>query len=438
MKYSISSIIFLLNLLLFMRTYPQQATENILTLDGAIKLTLNNQPLLKQALEQVNAAEAKIKEQKSYYYPRIDGDLGYIRIGPVPTIEFLGHNFELAPANNYNANISISQLVYDFGKRNAFLELSKTYQLSAMDKIKLIKNNLAYQTIQSYYTILLLERSTDVSNEQISTLEKHLDLTQKKVASGSATDFDILTTKVKIADAQNRKTDIDNALTKQNLTLNSLIGWPSNSPFHLVGEFHVDSSVVDLESLLHEAFNQRPEMRLAKDAHKNAMVTRKVASLTDRPNLGVLASYGFKNGYQPDLNEMVGNWTAGIQASVPIFDGNLRNARVEVAEANVKVSEEEIQELQRTLKLEVEQAVADLEASRFKIKTSKVQVEHAEQAVARARNQYQDGVITNLDLIDAETSLARAKLMYLQVVYQNVLSYQNLRKATGTIIDYND
>lgn len=435
MKLRIFSIIIFMNLILLINLYAQQTGQSSLSLNEAINLALSNQPLIEQALDQADAAEAKINQQKSYFYPRVEGDLTYIRIGPVPTIEFSGHNFELAPADNYNADVSASHLLYDFGKRSAILELMKSYKLSAIDKIELIKNNLAYQTIQIYYTILFLEKSIDVNEEQIRTLQKHLELTGKKVESGSATDFDILTTQVKVAGAQNQKTDIENALNKNKLALNSLFGRPSDSPLYLTGELKIDSSAFNLESLIDEAYAGRPEMKLAQDAGMNAEISRKVAALADRPNLSLMANLGVKNGYQPDLNDPVVNWAAGVHASVPIFNGNLKKAQVAEAEAKMKSSADEINALKRKIKLEVEQAAADLQANRSKIKTSEVQVDHAKQAVSRAGSQYKDGVITNLDLIDAETSLAQAKLMYLQVVYQNVLSHYNLKKAVGSMVE---
>ena len=434
MKFRISSILVFLNLIFFINLYAQKNEQNNLSLNEAINLTLNNHPLLEQALDQADAAEAKINQQKSFYYPRVEGDLTYVRIGPVPSIEFNGHSFELAPANNYNANISASQLVYDFGKRSTILELVKSYKLSALDKIDLIKNNLIYQTIQTYYTILFLEKSLDVNNEQILTLQQHIELTGKKVESGSATDFDILTTQVRVADAQNQKTDIENALHKQIIALNGLFGRPSESPVNLTDELKIDSSAFDLESLINKAYTDRPEMKLAQDAEKNAEISKKVARLNDRPNLSMMASLGVKNGYQPDLNDPTVNWTAGVHASIPIFNGNLKKAKVAEAEANMKSSAEEINVLKRKIKLEVEQAAADAEANRSKIKTTEIQVEHALQAVSRAGSQYRDGVITNLDLIDTETSLAQARLMYFRVVYQNILSRYNLKKAVGDFI----
>jgi outer membrane protein TolC len=428
-------LIFLFISLFSLNIYSQQIPGDSLSLSEAIKLTLNNHPLLQQALGQVNAAEARINQQNSFYYPKVEGQASYTRIGPIPSIDFGGLSFKLAPANNYDAHVSASELVYDFGRRDAMLELSRSYKLSAEDKIDLIKNNLTYQTVAAFYTILFLKKDIDVKNEQINTLEKHLNITNKKVESGSATDFDALTTQVRIADAQNQKIDIENELNKQEINLKNLFGWDSNKPLNLSGQFKVDSSAHNIESLLNEAFNKRPEIKLAKDAENSAKVSKQVASLTDKPNLSVLASYGFKNGYEPNLDVLRGNWAAGINASIPIFNGNLKDAKVEEAEANLKSTSANTLELQRTIKAEVEQAYADLRANILKLKTSELQVQHAELAVSRAEIQYRDGVITNLDLIDAETSLAQAKLMYFQIIYNNVLSYYNLKKAVGDVVE---
>ena len=435
MNYRIILITLLLSLTMFVNGYSQQAIDDSLTLQQAVKLTLTNQPLLKQAAEEINAAEAKIKEQNSYYYPRVNGNISYTRIGPIPTIEFGGIGFTLAPDNNYDAHISASQLVYDFGKRDALLDLVKSYKLSSEDKLNLIKNNLSYQAVQAFYTILFTEKSIKVKDEQINTLKKHIELANKKVQSGSATDFDVLTTEVRVASAENQKIDLENALNKEKIYLKSLLGWSSDKELNLSGKFKIDTSLFNSESLIQEAFQKRVEMKLARDAEKSAMVTKQVASLTDKPTLSIIASYGFKNGYEPNLDVLRGNWAAGINASIPIFNGNLRDAKVEEADANLKSSSAKILELERTIKSQVEQAATNLKASRSKIKTSELQVKQAKDAVSRAEVRYRDGVITNLDLIDAETSLAEAELLRLRVSYENIVNTYSLMQAVGNNIE---
>lgn len=109
----------------------------------------------------------------------------------------------------------------------------------------------------------------------------------------------------------------------------------------------------------------------------------------------------------------------------------MRDAKVEEADAIVKSSSANILNVEKDIKVDVEQALADVKASNLKISTTEVQVEQAIEAVSRADSQYRYGVITNLDLIDSETSLAQARLLYLQAQYQNVISYYKLKKAVG-------
>jgi outer membrane protein TolC len=66
-----------------------------------------------------------------------------------------------------------------------------------------------------------------------------------------------------------------------------------------------------------------------------------------------------------------------------------------------------------------------------KIKTSALQVEQAKEALAIATVRYESGVITNLDLLDAETALAQSELLYLEALYQQVISGYALERAIG-------
>lgn len=435
MNYRTIFITLLLTLFMLNSGYAGQADEDFLTLQKAIQLTLTNHPLLRQAVEEINAAEAKIKEQNSFYYPRVNGDISYTRIGPIPKIEFGGTSFELAPDNNYDAHISASQLIYDFGKRSALMDVVKSYKLSSEDKLNLIKNNLGYQTVKAFYAVLFLERSIKVKDKQIDTLKKHIELANKKVQSGSATDFDVLTTKVKGAAVENEKIDLENVLNKEKIYLKSLLGWPSNRKLNVSGEFKEDSTLADKGQLIDEALQKRPEMKLARDAEKSATASKQLASVMDNPTLSAMASFGFRNGFVPNLDVLRGNWAVGINASIPIFNGNLKEAKVEEAAAYLKFSSEKILELERTIKTQVEQAVADLKSSRSKLETSEIQVEQAEAALSRAEIRYRDGVITNLDLIDAETSLSEAELLRLRVLYENVINTYSLRETVGYEID---
>jgi outer membrane protein TolC len=411
-----------------------QSMQDSLTVKNVIDLTINNYPLIQQAEEKINVAEAKIKEQQSSLYPVIDVNASYSRIGPVPVIAFGSEQFELFPADNYNINVSLFHTLYDFGKRDALIDFTKSLKQSEIDNVDLVKSALAFQTVQIFYSILLLEKSIAVKDTDIVNLNDHLLFTYKKVETGSATDFDVLTTKVRISNAENQKLDLQNLLDKQIVQLKKLTGIPYESDTKLKGNFSLNQFFVNKDSLLEIAFKQRPEIKLALDQENNTHLIKEIASLGNMPSLNVNFSYGLKNGYIPNLDVLRGNWAAGIGVSVPIFNGFRTSASLEEADANIKVSETHTLQIKNDITSEVQQAVEDLKTKLNKISTTKIQVSYAQESINRANVQYKNGVVTNLDLLDSENSFEQAQLQYLRAVYDAIISSYNLKKAVGDVI----
>ena len=131
------------------------------------------------------------------------------------------------------------------------------------------------------------------------------------------------------------------------------------------------------------------------------------------------------------MNKLEANWIAGVQLEVPVFNGFLTRHKKSASYASLLAAREYSSNVERQVKADVKQAIADFEAAEEKVKTSEVQVEYAEAALSIARSRYNIGVITNLDLLDAQTSVARAKLMYLKAQYGAVSSGYELNRATG-------
>ncbi|MEJ2104577.1 MAG: TolC family protein [Ignavibacteriaceae bacterium] len=411
-----------------------QINKDSLSVADAVELTLKNYPLIKQATESINVAEARIKEQQSILYPVVNAEASYTRIGPIPTINFGPELFELAPPNNYDAHVSVYHTLYDFGKRDALVDLTKSYKKSAIDNVDYVKSNLAFQTVQTFYSILLLQRSIAVKDTDISNLNKHLAFTKKRFETGSATDFDVLTTQVRISNAENQKLDLKNILQKQIILLKKLTGIPYDSTADLSGSFYLNSINIDKDSLVAIALHQRPEIILAMDSENSARMQQNVAGLGNMPSFNIMLSYGLKNGYMPNLDVLRGNWVAGVDVSVPIFDGFRTASSEEEADANLKVSQQHTSQVTKDVISDVQQAVEDLEIKMSKVATTKIEVSYAEVSIQRANAQYKNGAATNLDVLDAEASLSQARLKYLQSLYEAIISNYNLKKAVGDAI----
>ena len=417
-----------------MLNYAQAEKPEVLTLTRAIQLTINNYPLIKQQQEKIKAVDYKVEQQKSFYNPLVEGQASYARIGPLPSFSFGGEALILAPANNYNFNVVLNERLYDFGKRDASVDLVKSYKQSAADNVDLVKSNLSYQTLQTFYSILFIKKSIAVKDTQIAALNVHLGVTNKKIESGSATDYDALSTEVRISQAQRERIELLNQLKQQQIILNQLLGVPRDTVLTMTGDFSAPSVVSNVDSLIDIAFQKRSELKLAEDELNTSHLQEHLAGLGDLPNLNATLSYGIKNGYEPNLDALRGNWVAAFSVNVPIFNGFLTKYREDEAKVNSSVSELNITTLKRNIISDVQQATSNLNSNLKKLNSTVTQVNFAEQTVQRAESRYNSGVGTNLDLLDAETSLAEARLFYLQDLYRSILSSYQLKKAVGDTI----
>jgi outer membrane protein len=411
---------------------PVAAQADSLAVTDAVRLALANHPALVQAEAGLAAAEARIEASRSPRYPDVLLSSVYTRIGPVPEFDIPGVGTEkLAPENSYDLRLGVRQTLYDFGKTQTSVELARAGRETAGDYVNQVKSSLAYRTISVFNAILIFRENVAVLDEQIATLNQHLEVSRKKVRAGTATDFDVLTTQVRIALAGNDRIDAANALESQEIAFRQLTGWRADQPLYLKGDFARRAVAFDSAAALAAAFEQRPEIVIARGGENSAALQVRFASLGDRPLLALNLSSGFKNGYQPNLDQIKANYAAGLQFQVPVFNGHrTRSQRIE-AEANLRSARARTEDIKRQIAAEVEQAMARAQASWEKTGNAEILVRQAEEAVSMAKTRYEAGVVTNLDLLDSETTLTQAKLGYLRALYAYSVSLVDFDRATG-------
>ena len=418
--------------------FSQTDPADSLTLNEAVRIVLATNPAIQQAAEQVNASQAGVGVSKSSLYPDAGVSLNYTRIGPIPAFSFPGFgNILLAPANSYDEHIGVDGTIYDFDKRQKSIDLAKTQVQSAKDRLELVRQDLAYRTIQTFYTILFLQRSIRVQNDEINTLNEHLLMTKKKVEAGTATDFDVLTTQVRVAAAENEKINLENSLSNTEIVLKQFLGLPQGSQVALTGGFTETPVPLNLDSLTAIAMENRVEIKSANDEITTARARYNMASTIDNPSLNVAVLYGFKNGYVPNLNAWRGNFAAAAQLEIPIsgvvpfFGGYRKESMEEEAGAGMKAAESYKSNVVQEVKADVQRSIVDLRSSMENLRTTDVSVQQAESALSLAKIRYEAGTVTNLDLLDAETALAQARLMRLRALYRYVIGTYELQQAVG-------
>lgn len=403
-----------------------------LSVDQAVQLALSHHPVVQRATEKIRAAEANVSLAHVPSYPNLIGSLDYAHLGPVSSFDLPGEGkYNFMPSNEYDLHIGLQQTLFDFNRTGAAVDHARAGVDLATDSLALVKRDLAYQTMRVYYRVLILRENVQVLDDEINALNEHLAVSRKRVETGSATTLDVLNTEVRLASARDEQIDAVSAVQREEIAFRALTGMPSSQPVLISAKLARTSVAVNDDSLLDIAQRQRPELRVLASAKTAAELRRQMAALSDKPTLRLSLLGGFKNGYFPNLNRLEGNYVAGLNLNVPIFDGQRSRREEEVAEAGVNVIQASRADLERRISSEVLQAAAGVRASQDKIDNAQVQVDRADEAVSSAKVQYVAGVITNLDLLDAQTALARARQVYLQALYDQITSLNTLDMATG-------
>jgi outer membrane protein len=410
----------------------EKTSTDSLSLKSLIKDVISSYPTVKEAEEAINNADTKIGLAKTGYNPVVDISANFANLAPVVKFTFpeLG-TFQLYPNNNYSASLNYQQLVYDFGRTRQHVKLENENKALGMQTLEQVKQKLSLYTINNFYTLVFIQTAIKIKDEELYALNEHLNYVEKMLATGAATEYQVLSTKVKISTVESQKVDLYASLISQQASLNSLLG--NNQTFNPVvkNELSVVPPVIPSDSLLSYAFRNRDEVLIVQKRSSLAELNYGMTKLKNKPIIGLQASAGAKNGYIPDLNKFTPNYVIGLGVSVPVFDGMKNKYNLMQAKSAITSLSYESDLTKRNISNEVKEAEAYLLAAGKKVTQFELQLRQALKAYSLAETSFKSGVITNLDLLDASTSVSESKLMLLKSKIDYAASIYRLKAALG-------
>jgi len=407
-----------------------------LTLNQTIDAVLARYPSINAAQAAVDAARARTVQSNADWLPQVSGHAGYTYNSLRPYVAIAIPGFPTGSIyesvqDSYGVNITARQLLTDFGRTDKLVEMARSGQITAQDALEATRQQLGYQTIESFYGVILLRSSVGVAREEIAALEEALRISQRKFSAGSATKFDVLTTQVRLANARNHLTDTVASLEKQENGLRRLLGFDLGSPLQVTGDFDADAAPIAESEAISDGLLNRPEMKVARDDEQTARLRLDAASRGNRPTLAANVTGGVENGVVPNLYDNKGYVSAGVALDIPIFTGKrVLGDRLE-ADALVRSAQARERELNDSITTDVADAYSDLNAAKARLSNADTLVEQAREALSLAQTRYTNGVITNFELLDAQSSSRSAELSRLQARYDCVLARQAVARAAG-------
>jgi len=417
--------------------FGQSTTKNTsdsLSLNDILNEVIHNYPSIIKAQRDIESSDAKIAMAKTAYLPDVNFAASFTLLGPTTplTMPRLG-TFQLYPPDMYSAAFNVNETIYDFGKTSNNISLEKqTKELVGLN-LDQLKQKLSGMMVGNYYSIVFLQEAIKIKNEELVNLNEHLDYVKKKAATGSATNYEILTTNVRISSIENQKTDLLTSLQVQLSQLNSFLGKSQDTKLTLKGEIATNQILAGNDSLFSFAFNHRNEMKIARQKSALAETKLKMANIQNNPSVNFYGSAGYKNGYFNDFYQDAGklNYTVGVGLKIPIFDANRSKYTKIQASNDIQGNNQETELVRRTIVNEVVESKANTESALKKVHQSELQLRQANEAYSLAQTNFEAGAITNLDLLDSSTSVSESKLALLKTKIDYSVSLLKLKLALG-------
>ncbi|MFQ6065779.1 MAG: TolC family protein [bacterium] len=420
--------ILFLSSLLCLISFPGWARAKSLTLEEAIRLALANNREILVAKEKIEEARQRVKEAKAGYFPTINLGGTYTRLNEPPSMSIPGYgSVGMGKTDNYLSKLSFSQPLYTTGRLGYANKQADLGYQKAQEDLKNTQNNITFQVKKAFYAVLLAQENVEVTEKALDQAKRHLAVVEGFLKVGVVSKFDLLRTRVEVANLKPDLVQARNNLRLSQESLANLLSLPSVF-LKLEGGLSFEPLKITLEEAIDKALKERSDLkslRLQKEALKVAL---KLAEVQNKPTLALAGNYQYQKPSGGE-NEWGEEWNLNLVLSIPFFDGWASQARVAQRRSQVKQIDLSLQHLEAGIDLEVKKAFWDLEASEGRIYAQEKNIELSEEALSIAEVRYQSGAITNLEVLDAQLALTRARLGYLKALYDHNVAMAELEKA---------
>ncbi|MDD5258770.1 MAG: TolC family protein [bacterium] len=432
-KYLISLIILVLVAGFVGSAGKVQAQQRSLSLDECIKTALANNKQLLLFQEKTNNARAKKIEAAGSYWPNISAMGAYIYNHKINMVNFAGTELPLGARDSYLGKLSLTQPLFMGGKiyqsnRQADIGM----QLVNWDYLKQ-RDDLLYQVKQSFYTVLLAQQMVRINQEAYEVVAAHLKVSHALYNEGKMSNYDVSRVKVQLA---NQKTSLIKAQNNLKINVDALInilGLEPAQEIEFVGQLdYVEKSVQDYETGLNQALGKRIEVRqlLLQEEAANSLVL--LAQSGHWPNLllNSVASRQNSSGFGADL-AWTNSWTTTVSLTIPLFEGFATKARIDQAKSQKEQVRLTKDQLIDSIKIEVKQAYFTLAQAKDNIAGQGENVDTAKDNLRIAQERYKLGLMSDIEVRDAELTLTQAEINYYQATYEYIMAQAKVEKVIG-------
>ena len=415
-------------------------SQQTVTLKQAIEFALQNKADALKARLDITNADAKILEAKAGALPKVTGNANITYNPIIQEVSLAGQTFKMGQPWVAVAGVQLQQALFNqqvFIGLKAAKSTKEFYQLNA----NLTEEQIIERVSNAYFQVFTAQEQKNTLESSYSSTEKVRNVIKSLYDNGLSKKIDLDRTNVNLTNIETNIKQSNNGITQAENALKFYMGMPIETKIQLVQE---DMAVTP--HLLDETVNtdERTEVKVLLK-NKELLEYQKKATIANYyPTVNLTANYNWQglgekfpltNGSSKGV--MWSDYSAiGLGINIPIFNGFATKAKVQQNQIDIDKLEIDIKDTKLGLDQAYQNAKAQIENSLATLESQKANVKLAEDVLADTKSNYQYGLATLTDLLDAENSLVQAKNNYTRAILDYKIAEVQYYKSKGELKNY--
>lgn len=346
-----------------------------------------------------------------------------------PLIPSLDDSFPYMQRDSAAFGTHVALPLYTGGRIQSEIAAASSRLTATTLGTRIYQNEMHLRVAEEYVAVLRAQQVLRVAETSVANLEAHARDARALLANGRACQNDVLAADVAVLNARQRVIDATNRLEAARATYNRRLARPLESPVR-IAEVAIDCSPVDLQALVAQALENRPER--SQLVAEIAALRHQADSVSARNGVQVQlqGDYAYQeNRYQtPD-----GIAAAGVVVGWNAFDGGRHRHEASALMDRASALEELLADLDSRIALDVRCAFLDLEGTCQQLNVTQEAVRQAEENLRIVNEHYATGMIVATEVLQAESMRIQAHCNHHHAIYDAILARMRLRHAAGIL-----
>ena len=407
----------------------------VYTLDGCVKEALANNWKLKAKKEQVDQAEYVKNQARAEFLPKLKTAYGYKRYGLNQEIFTSRGTFEMGSKNNYQWTGTVTQPIF------AGFAILSSYRLAKLgidaSRLEVLTDelDLALNAKTAYFNILTADMAVETADKAAEALESHAEEARHFHKVGMIPVNDLLESEVNASNASHDLISAKNQSRLARSAFNAVLSRPINAPVEVENIEACTPEKGNYQEYAEIALKNRPEMKLVdvKLLQSDQRIT--LAGSKYYPEVAFTWDY-IKAGDTPSVSggeyHQASNWEASVGLTWTFWEWGKTYYAVKEQQSVKNELLKALMELEEQIRLQVKDAVLDLQTAEENIPITKKAVAQGEENLRVSRERYKAQVGTSTEVLDAQRYLTRARVNHFMALFDYHLARARLLRAVGT------